>query len=177
LKLSETFYRALDLALTAHRYQKRRKWDNYACHLIEVALLLMNLGSDIPEYVIWAALLHDSIEDGYITVDTLVAAFGQETADLVVEVTDDPRLTRKEQKQHQIDSFASKTYWGKVLKLADRYSNACGHTGKSERTEKYTLHTLALLDAADKWCKSVQGHEMKYKYVFVLTDMIRANLK
>ena len=176
-QFSKDYYRALDMALTAHKYQRRGEFENYAVHLLEVANTLAGLGEELPEYVIWAGLLHDSIEDGGTTYDNIVDAFGEEVAGIVAEVTDDPRLSRKEQKIHQIESFAGKSYYAKVVKLADRYSNAVGMTGKGERTEKYREHTRLMLRAVKNWSETLDGKHLKYKFVFVLADMIAEAMK
>lgn len=164
------YYRALDMAITAHRNQQRGDFDNYAVHVVEVANFLAELGSDIPEDVVLAGLLHDTVEDGGLTYDDINDVFGEVVAGAVMEVTDDPRLSRKSQKEEQITSFAGKSYYGKLVKLADRLSNFAGCTGKV-RGKAYHEHTQRLLDAFQKWADG-EPHKIKFKYAFVLAQQL-----
>lgn len=174
MRFSSRYYRALDMALTAHRHQQRGDFENYAVHVVEVANILAELSLDIPEDVIIAGLLHDTVEDGGLTYDDINDVFGEVVADAVMEVTDDPRLSRKEQKEEQIRSFPGKSYYGKLVKLADRLSNFAGSTGKV-RGPAYHIHTKRLLEALEKWATETKydGKLLtSHKYVFVLADKL-----
>jgi guanosine-3',5'-bis(diphosphate) 3'-pyrophosphohydrolase len=70
-----------------------------------------------------AALLHDTIEDTQTTAEEIVAAFGLETAAVVLEVTDDKRLAKDERKRHQVLRAAESGERAKLVKLADKICN------------------------------------------------------
>ncbi len=79
--------RALDFATAKHAGQTRKyTGEPYILHPIAVADIVRSTGT--RDLVIAAALLHDVLEDTDTTVADLIAAFGDEIARLVIEVTD-----------------------------------------------------------------------------------------
>ena len=97
--------RALDFAARKHAHQRRKglKAEPYINHLTEVALHLAEASDGDDPQLVMAGLLHDTIEDTETTRDELAAAFGEDVASLVVEVTDDTGLPRDERKRRQVD--------------------------------------------------------------------------
>ena len=77
--------RAYEIAAKAHAGQKRRSGDPYITHPVAVAGILADLGMDVP--TICAALLHDTVEDTDVTIDTLNADFGELVSLIVDGVT------------------------------------------------------------------------------------------
>ena len=77
--------RAYDVAEAAHASQKRKSGDPYITHPLAVATVLAGLGMDTTTLV--AALLHDTVEDTGVALDTITADFGPEVAHLVDGVT------------------------------------------------------------------------------------------
>jgi guanosine-3',5'-bis(diphosphate) 3'-pyrophosphohydrolase len=73
--------------------------------------------------VVMAALLHDTIEDVGVTREEIAQRFGADVADLVVEVTDDKSLPKKERKRLQIVNAPKKSVRAQLIKLADKISN------------------------------------------------------
>jgi (p)ppGpp synthase/HD superfamily hydrolase len=117
--------RAFDFAARRHVHQRRKgeAAEPYVNHLAEVAALLAEAtGGDDPVLLI-AGLLHDTIEDQDVTRAEIAAAFGEEVASLVVEVTDDKSLPKLERKRLQVETAPTKTTRAKLLKLADKTSN------------------------------------------------------
>ena len=53
----------------------------------------------------------------------LVAEFGKQVADIVMEVTDDKSLPKEERKRKQSESAHKKSREAKIIKLADKTSN------------------------------------------------------
>lgn len=108
-----------------HRDQRRKGADAspYINHPIAVANVLANEGGITEAATLAAALLHDTIEDTDTTVEELQGAFGKEIASIVMEVTDDKSLPKKERKQMQIDHAATLSRHAKVVKLADKICN------------------------------------------------------
>ena len=76
---------AFGFAETAHRGQLRDSGDAYIIHPVNVAWILLDMGSD-PETVA-AGLLHDVLEDTEHTGDEIQSRFGEDIAILVRGVT------------------------------------------------------------------------------------------
>lgn len=106
-----------------HKYQTRKDGRiPYINHPIEVAHVLLSAGEDDPA-LLAAALLHDTIEDTRTCEDDILTRFGQDVLDIVIEVTDDKKLSKYERKQAQIDHAPNLSRKAKALKLADKICN------------------------------------------------------
>ncbi len=107
----------------------RRKGDAqepYVNHVLEVAEILATHGAPVPAIV--AALLHDTVEDSDTdpeptTLAHIAAAFGEEVAGIVAEVSDDKSLPKETRKALQVRQAPKKSDAAKQLKLADKISN------------------------------------------------------
>ena len=108
-----------------HRNQKRKGADAvpYINHPIAVANVLANEAGITDTIALAAAILHDTIEDTATTVQELEAAFGQDVAAVVVEVTDDKSLPKHERKRLQIEHSGIISDRAKLVKLADKICN------------------------------------------------------
>ena len=116
---------AAAFAAQKHAGQRRKGGDAepYINHPLDVANLLANVGRiDDPE-VIMAGLLHDTIEDTNTTAEELMELFGERTVSMVLEVTDDKSLPKKERKRLQIEHAPHLSPGAKAVKLADKISN------------------------------------------------------
>jgi len=116
---------ALAFAAEKHRDQRRKNAEAspYINHPIALANMLANEGHVDDSVVICAALLHDTIEDTETTPEELRAAFGDEIAGIVREVTDDKLLSKQDRKRLQIEHAGSLSDKAKLVKLADKISN------------------------------------------------------
>jgi GTP diphosphokinase / guanosine-3',5'-bis(diphosphate) 3'-diphosphatase len=96
----------------------------YHEHLAEVAqLATLSGGSEIE---IAAAWLHDTVEDTGTNIVDIQVVFGNEVADIVLGLTDDPNmgtLPTLERKYRQADNLRSKTFSVRRVKLCDGISN------------------------------------------------------
>jgi guanosine-3',5'-bis(diphosphate) 3'-pyrophosphohydrolase len=92
-----------------HRDQRRKGADAspYINHPIAVANVLANEGGITDDTVLAAALLHDTIEDTDTTVEELQTQFGPDVAAIVVEVTDDKSLPKRDRKRVPIEHAAT----------------------------------------------------------------------
>jgi guanosine-3',5'-bis(diphosphate) 3'-pyrophosphohydrolase len=127
----EAVQHVLDAALFAaerHANQKRKgaAAEPYINHLIEVAQLVSMAIQEPDANLIAAALLHDTIEDTGTTREDLSERFGQDVADLVLEMTDDKSLPKAERKRLQIEHAPSMSVRAQTIKLADKISNLRG---------------------------------------------------
>jgi len=118
-KANPKFQEALAFAAQAHAAvnQERKGTDfPYIVHPIRVAEILDRF--DCGDDVVVAGFLHDTIEDAGVTRDDLVQRFGSDVADLVVEVTDDKSLPKKERKRLQVENARKKSVRAQMIKPA-----------------------------------------------------------
>jgi (p)ppGpp synthase/HD superfamily hydrolase len=120
--------RAFAFAAEKHTGQQRKgeKAEPYVNHLAEVAHLLAVAVQGRDANLIAAGLLHDTLEDTKTTHAELVAAFNEDIASLVSEVTDNKSLPKQERKRLQVEHAPSRSDRAKMLKLADKTSNLRG---------------------------------------------------
>ncbi len=124
LKIIEKAYK---VAYKAHRNQKRVSGVEYILHPISVAYILVEMGMD--SFSVAAALLHDVVEDTYVTQEDIKALFGKEISDLVDGVTKlkkIPSSSREEQQAENIRKMLlamSHDIRVIMIKLADRLQN------------------------------------------------------
>jgi GTP pyrophosphokinase len=88
----ELLKNAYQFAEKAHADQLRASGEPYITHCVSVAKILAEL--KVPPIVVAAALLHDTVEDTTVTMDTLRNKFGPEIAQLVDGVTKLTNLPR-----------------------------------------------------------------------------------
>ncbi|WP_116082748.1 HD domain-containing protein [Tropicimonas sp. IMCC34011] len=113
------------IAAETHSGQRRKGSDvtPYINHPAEVARLVSEHGT--PDEVI-AAVLHDTVEDGDVTLGDIRRDFGETVADIVEALTNPPDwegLSRAEMKDRQAEHMADATLPVKRVKIADQTSN------------------------------------------------------
>ena len=139
------------MAEAAHAGQKRKSGDPYITHPLAVATVLAGLGMDTTTLV--AALLHDTVEDTGVTLDTITADFGSEVTHLVDGVTkiDKVKLGDAAQAETIRKMIVAMARDPRVLviKLADRLHNMRTlrflPPEKQEKKARETLEILAPL--------------------------------
>jgi len=147
----ELLLKAVELASIKHRDQRRKDQETspYINHPIAVASLLAHHGVTDPTAIL-GAILHDTIEDTQTTREELVAAFGEEVAACVSEVTDDKSLPKARRKELQIEHAPHLSHAAKLVKLADKICNlrdivdSPPHDWPDARRQDYVV-----------WCKRV----------------------
>ncbi|QOW09240.1 bifunctional (p)ppGpp synthetase/guanosine-3',5'-bis(diphosphate) 3'-pyrophosphohydrolase [Kaistella flava (ex Peng et al. 2021)] len=106
--------KAFDIALDAHKDQRRKTGEPYIYHPIEVAKIVANeIGLGATS--IACALLHDVIEDSDYTYDDLKKIFGKKIADIV------NGLTKISVMNHQNISIQSENYRKLLLTLSEDF--------------------------------------------------------
>ena len=119
--------RAYELALSAHKGQKRVSGEEYIIHPLHVAQILTEL--HIDDITIAASLLHDVVEDTIYTTEQLEQMFGKEVAELVDGVTKLSRIKYKSREEQQLETYRkmflamAKDIRVIMIKLADRLHN------------------------------------------------------
>lgn len=118
---------AFEVAQKAHQGQFRASGRPYITHPTIVADTLIDMGLDVS--TICAALLHDTVEDTYVTDADLRSKFGDEIADLVAGVTKLDKIQFHNKEEEQAENmrkmfFAmAKDVRVMLIKLADRLHN------------------------------------------------------
>jgi len=143
--------RAYDVAEAAHSAQRRKSGDPYITHPLAVATVLAGLGMDTTTLV--AALLHDTVEDTGVTLESIVTDFGPDVAHLVDGVTKIDKVSfgdgaQAETIRKMIIAMARDPRV-LVIKLADRLHNMRTlrflPPEKQEKKARETLEILAPL--------------------------------
>ncbi len=132
--------RAFKLAQDAHEGQYRASGRPYITHPCVVCDILIDLGFDVE--TLCAALLHDTVEDTYVTDQQLRDEFGEEIANLVQGVTKLDKLQFASKEEEQAENirkmfFAmAKDIRVIIIKLADRLHNMRSLHYLSERRQQ-----------------------------------------
>ena len=89
---------AIDFARSRHEGQRRDADDApFVIHPLEVANLLRDEG--YPDHVVATGALHEVLEDTDVDKDELEDRFGQDVAELVDSLTDDPSIEDKQERR------------------------------------------------------------------------------
>lgn len=142
----------------AHRGQMRASGDPYLQHCVETAVLLAEIGANST--VVVSGLLHDTLDDSFMSYDDIFGTFGAGVADLVEGVSKLSQLS----KLARDNNTASKTVEADrlhtmflamadaravLIKLADRLHNMMTldalPLGKQQRFAKETLEIFVPL--------------------------------
>ncbi|KAL0354471.1 UNVERIFIED_CONTAM: putative GTP diphosphokinase RSH2, chloroplastic [Sesamum radiatum] len=84
--------KAFHEAEKAHRGQMRASGHPYLQHCMETAVLLANIGANST--VVAAGLLHDTVDDSFVTYENISRSFGAGVADLVEGVSKLSQLSK-----------------------------------------------------------------------------------
>ena len=106
--------KAFDIALDAHKDQRRKTGEPYIYHPIEVAKIVAN-DIGLGATSIACALLHDVIEDSEYTYEDIKKIFGKNIADIV------NGLTKISVMNHQNISIQSENYRKLLLTLSEDF--------------------------------------------------------
>ena len=120
--------KAFDMAVDAHKEQRRKRGEPYIFHPIAVAkIVAQNIGLDATS--IAAALLHDVVEDTPITIENIAEIFGDTIAKIVKGLTKISDLSRDTDVSFQAENFRKMLLTLNddvrviLIKIADRLHN------------------------------------------------------
>lgn len=132
-----------------HKGQQRKTGDAYTSHLYEVHNILRKAGIKDKD-LLDAALLHDVLEDTYISKDYLRLRFGERVAEIVDIVSKESFWNTKYlQMKGTLDEMEER--WtdypeAVLIKIADRLHNLQTiHGFKKEKRKEYMNETKELL--------------------------------
>jgi hypothetical protein len=115
-------HEAIIFATLKHQNQKRKGTEiPYIVHPMEVMQLLT--AEDLPEEIIIAGILHDTLEDTDTKPEEIEQKFGKAVLDIVLTESEDKSKTWHERKQHTIDCLQKDTMATKLVCCADKLSN------------------------------------------------------
>jgi GTP pyrophosphokinase len=144
--------RAVDVAVRAHKGQKRKTGESYVIHPLAVASYLIDWGLDVDSII--AGALHDTVEDTDLTLVDIENGFGHDVAALVDGVT---KLGEIRSGMNPIDTYLPQTKdnltkllvaTGQdiriiIIKLADRLHNLRTLSAHSkDKQRKIALESL-----------------------------------
>lgn len=140
--------RAYVFAMQAHGTQIRDSGDPYFSHPLEVAGILTEMKLDST--AIATALLHDTVEDTFVTLEDVNEKFGPAVAQLVDGVTKLTRIEMQNDSNKQAENFRklllamSEDIRVLLVKLADRLHNmrTLLHITKPEKRLRIAQETL-----------------------------------
>ena len=116
-------HEAITFAEKAHRGQKRKGTDmDYICHPMEVLTLVLQASPRNADLQI-AAVLHDTVEDGDVTLADIRLQFGDAAADYVAFLSEDKSKPWKERKEQMIRSLKNASADRMILACADALAN------------------------------------------------------
>ena len=124
---------ALDLAKKEHSGQFRAEGSSYVIHPIRVALILFEeLNIKDPD-LLSAALLHDVVEDGSVTIEEIESQFGSEIARIVKGATrlkpeNETEEEKEKNKLKKIEEVAGSDEKIRLVKLSDILDNNRSHS-------------------------------------------------
>jgi (p)ppGpp synthase/HD superfamily hydrolase len=149
---------ALEFARNAHRNQTRKYTGlPYVGHVIAVSETVASHGGDHNQII--AALLHDTVEDTDVTLESVRANFGDDVATLVEELTnvykaaDYPHLSRAARKALEAERLGKISPRAQTIKYADFLNNSEDILAKDADFAKVYLleiaHKLELMTLGD----------------------------
>ncbi|KAK8551331.1 hypothetical protein V6N13_119800 [Hibiscus sabdariffa] len=150
--------KAFHEAEKAHRGQMRASGHPYLQHCVETAVLLASIGANST--IVAAGLLHDTIDDSFLSYDYICRAFGAGVADLVLGVSKLSQLSKLARENNTASKTAEADRMNTMflamadaravlIKLADRLHNMMTLDAlpllKQQRFAKETLEIFAPL--------------------------------
>lgn len=139
--------KAYHFAEACHTGQKRENGDPFIHHPLEVAAILAGMKADSA--TIAAGILHDTMEECGVKLDTITRDFGSEVASLVEGVTKIDKIHFKDKEDYTAENLrkivlaTAKDVRVMLIKLADRLHNMeTVRTFREEKQRRIAQETL-----------------------------------
>ena len=163
---------AKKFAQEKHKNQKRKDGvTSFTDHLEGVVNRLKNLGVTDKE-VLCAAWLHDIIENTDVTFDQINERFGREIAVIVLSLTKDQNIPKKDREIQYITQLKEASFQTKIIKLCDISANLkdlsnapISKTQKNKQIKKI-LHYLRIIK------NDISENKSKYPKIQEIIDGI-----
>jgi (p)ppGpp synthase/HD superfamily hydrolase len=153
---------AMHFAILAHQKQERKGTTiPYVFHPLEVGYILAQSKAD--EEVICAGILHDTIEDSGVALNTIEKMFSKRTADLVKAQSEDKSKSWEERKKHTLH------YFKEECKSKDEALVCCADKLSNIRSVQRDLRT----EPDNFWSRFNQGREMQKWYYEGLVESLQ----
>jgi (p)ppGpp synthase/HD superfamily hydrolase len=169
---AEIIQNAKKFAQEKHKNQKRKDGVTpYSDHLEGVVNRLKNLGITDKE-TLCAAWLHDVIEDTNVTFDQVSERFGREIAVIVLSLTKDQNIPKKERETQYITQLKEASLQTKIIKLCDISANikdlANAPISKTQKNKqiKKIIHYLRVIK------NDISENKAKYPKIQEIIDVI-----
>jgi (p)ppGpp synthase/HD superfamily hydrolase len=120
---SDLIFHAIQFAAAAHAGQFRKGTRiPYIVHPLRVAQLLLESGC--PDHVAIAGVLHDTVEDTFVSIEQIERLFGSRVAHLVEGATEPDKLeTWEHRKEHTVTFLETATQEMLCVSIADKLDN------------------------------------------------------
>ncbi len=161
---SPLIFHAIQFASAAHAGQYRKGTRvPYLIHPLRVAAILLEAGC--AETLAVAAVLHDTVEDCFVTHAQIARLFGEEVAELVRGASEPDRSASWEvRKQHTMDTLSQAPDELLLVSVADKLDNI-----RSIRAD-LALH------GEEAWSRFKRGREQQRWYYESLARIFRERL-
>lgn len=115
--------RAIEVAARAHQGQVRKATDlPYIAHPYTVGMMLARAGCSVA--VIAAGILHDTVEDTYLTLENIREQFGDDVAEIVEGCSEpDKGAPWEVRKKHTLEHLRAAPRNVRVVACADKLHN------------------------------------------------------
>lgn len=120
--------KAIEFATVCHANQTRKGTEiPYILHCLEAGIITANMTNkegNVDSDIVSAAILHDTIEDAYVSYETLKEIFNENIANLVQNQSEDKSKKWIDRKQDTINLLkVNKSKGVEIATLADKLSN------------------------------------------------------
>lgn len=156
---------AIQFATVCHQNQTRKETNiPYILHCLEAGTIAANLSNQdgtVDTDVVAAAILHDTIEDAYVSYDALKESFNETIAHLVRCQSEDKSKPWADRKQDTINLLQHNTSKAvEIATLSDKLSNM------RSIYKEYQIKKDAL------WSKFNAGKESQYWYYNAIAESL-----
>jgi (p)ppGpp synthase/HD superfamily hydrolase len=150
----KVYQKAAKFAGEAHRFQRvPGTRANYLLHLSNVAMEVLVAYYETQDFdvniAVQIALLHDTIEDTFVTYGKIESIFGKDVAEGVQALSKNKKLPKEKRIKDSMERILILPKETAIVKLADRITNLQKPPAKwsGEKIKKYRLSALEILEA------------------------------